>query len=107
MIYGINIAVAGFWAAVQWWYATRDHLLIDHSLEPNFITRMSRRGVIDTIIYLTKAAMSFASTTVSLVMFIVIPIYYLTRFELTSLGFGLLEINKSPKEFDGSETEWF
>lgn len=23
VIYGINIAVAGFWAAVQWWYATR------------------------------------------------------------------------------------
>ena len=77
VIYGINIAVAGFWAAVQWWYAAKNHRLIDPDLDPNFITIMSRRSVIGTIVYLIAAALSFFSTTVSLVLYIVIPIYYL------------------------------
>ena len=45
VIYGINIAAAGFWAAVQWWYATKDHRLIDPDLDPGFITIMSRRDI--------------------------------------------------------------
>ena len=77
VIYGINIASAGFWAAVQWWYATKDHRLIDSDLDPTFITIMSRRGIIGIIIYLIATALSFISTTVSLVLFIIIPIYYL------------------------------
>jgi uncharacterized membrane protein len=77
VIYGINFAIAGFWARVQWWYATRDHRLIDPDLDPNFIKIMSRRGTIGIVIYLIAAALSFVSITASLVMFIVIPIYYL------------------------------
>jgi TMEM175 potassium channel family protein len=77
MIYGINIAIAGSWAAVQWSYATKEHRLVDADLDPNFITIMSRRGVTGIIVYLIAAALLFASTTVSLVLFIVIPVYYL------------------------------
>ena len=77
MIYGINIAIAGFWAAVQWSYATKEHRLVDADLDPNFITIMSKRGVTGIIIYLIAAALSIASTTVSLVLFIIVPLYYL------------------------------
>lgn len=76
-IYGINIAIAGSWASVQWWYATRGHRLVEADLDPKLITIMSRRGIIGIIIYLTAAALSFASTTVSLVLFIFIPVFYL------------------------------
>ena len=72
VIYGINIALT--WAAVQWWYATRDHRLIDPDLDLTFIKIMSRRGVIGVIIYLIAAALSFVSTTLSLVLYIVIPV---------------------------------
>ncbi len=75
--YGINIATAAFWAGVQWWYAAKDYRLIDSDLDPTFITIMSRRGFIGIIIYLIAAALSFVSTTISLVLFIAIPIYYL------------------------------
>jgi uncharacterized membrane protein len=75
VIYGINIAAAGFWVAVKWWYATKDHRLIDSDLDPAFITIMSQ-SIIGIIIYLIATALSFISTTVSLVLFIVIPIYY-------------------------------
>ena len=57
--------------------ANLDHRLIDPDLDPKFITVMSRRSVIGTIIYLIAATLSFFSTTVSLVLYIVIPIYYL------------------------------
>jgi uncharacterized membrane protein len=77
VVYGINIAVAGFWAAVQWWYAAKDYRLIDPDLDPTFITIMSRRSLIGIIIYLIAAALSFVSATVSLVLFIATPIYYL------------------------------
>jgi hypothetical protein len=38
---------------------------------------MSKRGVTGIIIYLIAAALSIASTTVSLVLFIIVPLYYL------------------------------
>jgi uncharacterized membrane protein len=77
VIYGINITVAGIWARVQWWYAAKDHRLIDPDLDPIFIKIMSRRGTIGIVIYLIAAAISFVSITASLVLFIAIPIYYL------------------------------
>jgi hypothetical protein len=73
----INIAVAGFWARVQWWYAAKDHRLTDPDLEPTFIKIMSRRGTIGIVIYLIATALSIVSIVTSLVLFIVIPIYYL------------------------------
>lgn len=51
VVYGINVAVVGFWASVQWWYAAKGHRLIDPDLDPTFITVMSRRSFIGTIIY--------------------------------------------------------
>jgi len=77
MVYGINIAIAAFWACIQWWYATKDHRLIDPDLDRNFITIVFRRGVIGIIFYLIAVAVSFISTHASIVFFIAIPIYYL------------------------------
>ena len=104
VIYGINIAIAGFWASLQWWYAAKNHRLIDPDLDPTFITIMSRRGIIGIILYLIAAALSFISTTVSLVLFIIIPVYYLIPVRIDKPGFGLPEINESSTEFPGSET---
>lgn len=77
VIYGVNIAIAASWATIQWWYATRKHRLVDADLDPNFITKISRKSIIGIIFYLIGAALAFANTTASLVLFILIPIYYL------------------------------
>ena len=45
VVYGINIAMAGFWASIQWWYATKEHRLVDSDLDMNFIKIMSRRAL--------------------------------------------------------------
>jgi uncharacterized membrane protein len=77
IIYGINIAMAAFWAYLQWWYAAKDHRLIDSKLDPTFVTIMSRRGLVGPIFYLVAVALSFVRTDASLVLYIAIPIYYL------------------------------
>lgn len=77
IVYGINIAIVAFWAYVQWWYAAKDHRLIDPDLDPTFITIMSRRSLVGPILYLIAVVLSFVSTDASLVMYIGIPLYYL------------------------------
>jgi len=77
VIYGINIAMAAFGAYVQWWYATRNHRLVDSDLDPVFIKIMSRRGLVGPIIYLIAIGISFISIQVSLILYIAIPLYYL------------------------------
>jgi uncharacterized membrane protein len=76
IFYGINISIVGFWEYVRWWYAIKDHL-VDIDLDPTFITIMSRRFLLGPTIYLIAVAISFASTQVSLVLFIATPLYFL------------------------------
>jgi uncharacterized membrane protein len=43
IIYGINIIIAGSWVNLTWWYATKDHRLVDNDLDSEFVRMMSRR----------------------------------------------------------------
>jgi uncharacterized membrane protein len=61
IIYGINLTKAASWANVLWWYATKDHRLVESNLDLNFIKMVSRRGLVGPIIYLVAIAVSFAS----------------------------------------------
>jgi uncharacterized membrane protein len=94
VIYGINIAITAFWTYVQWWYAAKDHRLIDPDLDPTFITIMSRRSLIGPIIYLIAVALSFISIQVSLVLYVAIPIYYLVPAQKDKSRFGIPGISK-------------
>ena len=77
IIYGINIIIVLFWAYLQWKYATKEHRLVDSDLHPKFITKMSRRIIVGMILYMIAIAVSFLSTQASLILFILIPVYYL------------------------------
>jgi uncharacterized membrane protein len=77
IIYGINISIVGCWEYVRWWYATKDHHLVDSDLDPTFITIMSRRFLLGPTIYLIAVAIYFVSIQVSLVLFIATPLYFL------------------------------
>jgi uncharacterized membrane protein len=76
IIYGINIIVI-VWSYLQWKYATKEHRLVDSDLGPKFITRTSRRIIVGMILYMIAIAVSFLSTQASLILFILIPVYYL------------------------------
>jgi uncharacterized membrane protein len=77
IIYGINIIIVQVWAYLEWKYATKEHRLVDSDLDPKFIVKMSRRLILGSILYLIVIAVSFLSTHVSLILFVLIPIYYL------------------------------
>jgi hypothetical protein len=77
IIYGINISIVGFWEYVRWWYATKDHRLVDSDLDPTFITIMTRRFLLGPTIYLIAVAIYFISNKVSLVLFIDTPLYFI------------------------------
>jgi uncharacterized membrane protein len=77
IVYGINIAIVAVWAYIQWWYAAKDHRLIDVDLDPTFVKTMSRRSFVGPILYLIAVALSFIGNEASLIMYIAIPLYYL------------------------------
>jgi uncharacterized membrane protein len=77
IIYAINITIAGFWVNVQWWYATKNHRLVDSDLDSDFVRMMSRRLPVWPIMYLIAIAVSFVSIETSLIMYIATPLYYL------------------------------
>ena len=77
VIYGIDIIIVLFWTYLQWKYATRERHLIDSDLHPKLITIMSRRIIVGIILYVIATAVSFLSTQVSLILFILTPICYL------------------------------
>ena len=65
IIYGINIIIAGIWINVRWWYATKDHRLVESNLDLDLIKMMSRSFLIAPIVYLVAVAVSFASIEIS------------------------------------------
>ena len=77
VIYGINITIVLVWTYLQWRYATKKHQLVNSDLEPKFIAIMSRRIIVGLILYPIAIAVSYLNTQVSLILFILIPIYYL------------------------------
>jgi uncharacterized membrane protein len=77
IIYGINITIALIWSHLQWKYATKKHRLVDSDLDPKFIAKMSRKRIVAIILYPIAIAVSFLNTHVSLILFALIPAYYL------------------------------
>ena len=77
IIYGINIVIALVWTYLQWKYATKEHRLVDSDLDPKLIAKMSRRLIVGLILYPIAIAVSFLNTQVSLVLFALVPAYYL------------------------------
>jgi TMEM175 potassium channel family protein len=77
IIYGINIIIVLVWGYLQWRCATKEHRLVDSDLDPKFIAKMSRRLIVGLVLYLIAIAVSFLNTQVSIILFALIPVYYL------------------------------
>jgi len=77
LIYGANLIIALCWNYLHWWYATKDHRLVDSDLDPILITVISRRYLMGIIIFLVVIAVSFINIHLSLVLYICAPLYYL------------------------------
>jgi uncharacterized membrane protein len=51
-LYAACLALMGFVRASLWWYASRNHRLIDRELDPHTIARLNRRGLLVPMIFL-------------------------------------------------------
>ncbi len=50
--YAASLAAIGFVKALLWWYASRNYRLIDRSLDPRRVARITRRSLIAPFVFL-------------------------------------------------------
>ncbi len=77
MIYGGNLVGMGIALYLQWWYATRCHHLVGESLEPELIQKGKMRILRGIVLYTCAVLIALKSPTVSLVLYVLIPISYI------------------------------
>jgi uncharacterized membrane protein len=77
IIYGMNIIIIGAWSNLDWWYATKNHRLVESDLDPTFIKIMRKRYFLAPVFYLIAVVVSFASIQARIILFILIPLIYL------------------------------
>ncbi len=91
-VYGGSLIVTGLSLYAHWTYATRGNRLVDHDLPPGVVADGTRRILVAPAVYLVSIAVSFASPTVSLMAFVLVPILYVFQGQIErcwgSLGGG-------------------
>jgi uncharacterized membrane protein len=76
-IYGANLIATGLVLYLHWWYATRGARLLDRPLDRHVVRDASRRILVAPLAYLLAIALSFLSPEASLVVYALVPWYYL------------------------------
>jgi uncharacterized membrane protein len=74
VIYGLNLIVVGLVIYLHWWYATRDHRLVDQAIDPRVVRLATRRILTSPVIYLGAIALSWLDTRLSLALYCVGPL---------------------------------
>jgi uncharacterized membrane protein len=69
IIYGANLTIALCWNYLDWWYATKNHRLVDSNLDPILIKVMLRIYSVGIIIFLVAIAVSLVNIHLSLVLY--------------------------------------
>lgn len=77
VVYGGNLAVIGLVLYWHWYYATHNFRLVDSDLDPQIVTLAARRILTGVIVYLFAIGTSFASETMSLAIYLVVPLIFL------------------------------
>ncbi len=77
MVYGINLICIGCVLYSHWWYATADHRLVDHDIDPHAVWLAKRRILIAPVAYTLAIILSFFGTAVSLVIYLLVPLVYI------------------------------
>jgi uncharacterized membrane protein len=77
VIYGGTLVITGLVLQLLWWYATSGHRLVDREIDPQLVKRATRRNLAAPLIYLLAIGVSFFSIQISLIFFILVPLYYI------------------------------
>jgi uncharacterized membrane protein len=77
VIYGSTLVITGLVLQLLWWYATSKYRLVDREIDPHLVKRATRRNLAAPLIYLLAIGASFLSVQISLIIFILVPLYYI------------------------------
>lgn len=77
VIYGGTLVMTGLVLQLLWWYATSGYHLVDREIDPRLVQRATRRNLTAPLVYLLAIGVSFLSVQISLIFFILVPLYYI------------------------------
>lgn len=78
MIYSGVLVIGGIFYNLLWWYASRNYHLIDRTLQPEVVRRVTRRYIFGPVLYALAFGLSFIwNGTPGLVLCILLAIIYL------------------------------
>jgi uncharacterized membrane protein len=70
ILYGINLSLAGLALYLIWWYATRNHRLVDHDIDPHVIVSAKRRILVGPAVNIVAIGLAFIAPILSVVLYI-------------------------------------
>lgn len=77
VVYCANLAVAGVFLDIIWWYATRGRRLVDPKIDSHLIRLFHRRVLTAPVIYLVSIPIAFFNSTAALLVAIIVPLTYM------------------------------
>lgn len=76
IVYALNLTLAGLVFGFGWRYATK-HGLLDAQLDPKFVRFAQKHIMVAPVMYLFAIIASFFNPTLSMVILVVVPVYYI------------------------------
>ncbi len=77
IIYAGTLVITGLVLQLLWWYATSGRRLVDSNIDPRLVQWATRRNLMAPLLYLLAIGISVFSVPSSLVLFILVPLYYI------------------------------
>lgn len=77
ILYGINLVILGMLSYIHWTYATHNHRLVEHKISPALVRMTGRRILFSPSVSAFAVAVSFFSTGLSMLLYAMIPVYYM------------------------------
>ncbi|HEX6557558.1 MAG TPA: TMEM175 family protein [Ktedonobacteraceae bacterium] len=77
IIYAGTLVLTGLVLQLLWWYATSGYRLVDSNIDPRLVQQATRRNLTAPLIYLLAIGISLVSVPASLVLFLLVPLYYI------------------------------
>ncbi|GAC1390252.1 MAG: TMEM175 family protein [Ktedonobacteraceae bacterium] len=76
IVYGVTLIITGLVLQLLWWYATSNYRLVSKEIDPQLVRMAARRNLTAPFIYLLAIGISFLSVQASLILFVLVPVYY-------------------------------
>ncbi len=77
IIYAGTLVLTGLALQTLWWYATSHYRLVERTIDPDLVRRATRRNLTAPLIYSLAIGISLVSITASLVLLILVPLFYI------------------------------